>query len=183
MAAATRAARLGGSAAVHGDLAGLLGQFTKYAPGKAGVTQGLGDLEAIRLGLTAGRGDDSPLTAQLLKTAGSLAGDGLPVGDMKELAALIGVTSLSGGPLKAGTRAEQLVRGLRSGMNKAQGGYLKEIGITEGMGLVGGTGEKAGMMDLLSADLKKAEASGRPLEATHRHGAEAGAGIGTARRE
>jgi hypothetical protein len=100
-------ARQGGDAGTRGDLAGILGQFGKIGSAE----EGLGQMEAIRQALTAGRGDDTPLTNQLLKVAGSIVREGGPVPSLPEMGAIIGVTSLSAGPEAAGTRAEQLYRG------------------------------------------------------------------------
>lgn len=156
------AARHGGDAGTRGELAGLLGQFGKIGSAR----EGLGQLEAIRIALTEGRGDDTPLTQQLLKAAGSIVREGGTVGSLPEMAALIGVTSLSAGPQEAGTRAEQVVRALRAGLTKQRGGpgtkvpqgkYLKDLGITEKDSLEGALGK-------IAPDLQKAEASGRELD-------------------
>jgi hypothetical protein len=115
----------------RGDLLGILSQFKKYDSGVKGVEAALADAEAIRIGLTEGRGDDAPLTKSLLHVAGSLAGDGKRVGSLPELAALIGVTSLSAGAGQADTRSEQLVRGLQ-GETPEQMAFLKDFaGIEE----------------------------------------------------
>lgn len=157
-----RAARQGGDTGTHGELAGILGQFGKVDS----VAAGLGQLEAIRVALTEGRGDDPILTRQLLASAGSMVREGGAVGSLSEQAALIGVTSLSGGPAKAGTRAEQLSRGLRAGLTKMRGGpgtvepqgkWLKRLGVTENDSL-----EVA--LDKIIPDLRKAKAEGRGLE-------------------
>lgn len=116
------------------ELAGLLGMFGKIAPGQAGVRQGLGQLEAIRLGLTAGRGEDEPLTRELLGVAGSMVRAGGPLPSLPELSALVGVTSLAGGPGRAGERVEQLVRGLM-GTTPKQMKFLQGLGIEEHMNL------------------------------------------------
>lgn len=152
-------ARAGGDAGTRGDIAGILGQFGKVGS----VEQGLGQLESIRQGLTAGRGDDPILTRQLLKVAGSIVKEGGTVGSLSELAAVIGVTSLSAGPEEAATRAEQLNRGLRSGQTKhmkgkgaisSQADYLKSLGI----------GEKDTLESSLAKivpDIRKAQEAGR----------------------
>jgi len=161
-AAALRARRVGGDAYTHGELAGLLGQF---GPVKS-AEQGLGQLEAIRIGLTKGRGDDTPLTRQLLKASGAMVREGGSVGTLPEMAALIGVTSLSAGPEEAGTRAEQLNRAFRSGLTRhtkgrgikvPQAEYLKKQGIGEKDTL-------ETMLDKVVPDLKKAEDKGRDLD-------------------
>jgi hypothetical protein len=162
-AAGTRAARIGGEAGTHGELAGILGQFAPVTSARAGLSQ----LEAIRVGLVKGRGDDSPLTRQMLNVAGSLAGEGHAIPSLPELAALIGVTSLSGGPGQAADRANQLYRGLKIGLTKqtkvrgtdqAQGAYLKGLGV----------GEKDTLeqtLDKIVPDLQRAKDAGRDLDA------------------
>lgn len=156
------AARQGGDAGTRGELAGLLGQFGKVDSAQSGMAQ----LEAIRVALTEGRGDDTPLTRQLLQSAGSMVREGGPVGTLAEQAALIGVTSLSAGPEASATRAEQLSRGLRAGLTKMVGGkgtkepqgkYLKRLGITEKDSL-----ESA--LDKLIPDIRKARAGGREAD-------------------
>jgi hypothetical protein len=163
MAAGTRAARLGGEAGTHGELAGILGQFGKVGSREEGLSQ----LEAIRVGLVKGRGDDSPLSRQMLNVAGSLAGEGHAIPSLPEMAALIGVTSLSGGPRQAADRANQLYRGLKIGLTKqtkvrgtdqAQGAYLKGLNV----------GEKDTLeqtLDKIVPDLQRARESGRDLDA------------------
>jgi hypothetical protein len=162
VAAGRMAARQGGDAGTRGDLAGILGQFHRIGS----VQQGLGELEGIRIALTEGRGDDTPLTRQLLKAAGSIVKEGGSVGSLTEMAALIGVTSLAAGPEEAGTRAEQVNRFFRAGLAKHGMGrgaeepaadYLKGLGITEKTTLEEG-------MDKLHADLQKARAAGRDPE-------------------
>lgn len=161
LAAAQRARRLGGDEATHGDLAGILGQFTKINSAQ----EGLGKLEAIRYGLTKGRGDDTPLTQQFLKAGGTLIKEGGAVGSPEELAALIGVTSLKN-PEEAATLAVQLNRAVRVGVHRqrkvkgakdTQGNYLKKHGVTEKDSI-----ESA--LDKVVPDLKKAEQQGRDLQ-------------------
>lgn len=127
LAAAQMASRLGGDAGVRGDLAGILGQFGKIDSAE----QGLGQLEAIRQALTAGRGDDTPLTQSLLKVAGSLVKEGGMLPSMPELAATVGTMSLSAGAGQADTRTEQLVRAV-SGSTSDQAMFLKStFGVME----------------------------------------------------
>lgn len=158
------AARQGGAPGTRGDLAGILGMFGKVPTAEAG----LGQLEAIRIALTEGRGDDTPLTQQLLKVAGANIRQGGALGSLPEMAALIGVTSLSAGPEEAGTRAEQLIRGLKAGQTKyrktpgmehseGQATYLKGLGITEDMDL-------EQMLAKIAPDLLAAQAGGRDME-------------------
>lgn len=156
------AARQGGDAGTKGELAGILGQF-----GPVGSAQeGLNQLEAIRIALTEGRGDDTPLTQQLLKAAGSIVREGGVIKSLPEMAALVGVTSLAAGPEEAGTRAQQLVRGLRVGLTKqttaegtevSQGDYLKSLGISEEDDL-----ERT--LALVVPDLQRAKDMGRDLD-------------------
>lgn len=152
----------GGDAGTRGDLAGVLGQFSKIGT----VEAGLGQMEAIRQGLTAGRGDDPVLTAQLLKTAGSIVREGGSVGSLPEMAALIGATSLSGGPEQAGTRAEHLNRALKGGLLRhtkrkgaimSQADYMKSLGITEKT-------DMEGFLGAIVPDVMKAKAAGRDVE-------------------
>jgi hypothetical protein len=140
--------------ATRGDLAGIMAQFAKYA-GKGGVEAAVSDIEAVRLGLTEGRGEDAPLTKSLLHVAGVLTGEGKMVGTLPEMAALIGVTSLSAGPGMADTRALQLGRAMM-GSTPDQINFLKSIGITEGMNLE----QRA---DILVPFLRQKKAEGRVL--------------------
>jgi hypothetical protein len=121
-------ARLGGDQGTRGELLGLLGQFGKVGS----ATEGLAQAEAIRQALTAGRGDDTPLTRSLLNVAGSLAREGGMVGSLAENAALIGTTSLSGGPMMADTRALQVSRAVRGTSAKEMERIEAEFGIKVG---------------------------------------------------
>ena len=160
--AAVRNARRGGDAGVSAELAGLLGA---YKPIKT-KEEGLAQLEQIRRALVTGRGDDEPLTQQLLNTAGGLIREGGPVSDLPGLSAVIAGTSLNGGPGAAGERATQLSRSLFAGLSRqrkvkgakmTQGEYLKGIGVKTGMNL-------EQRLDLLVPDVKKAMASGKDLD-------------------
>lgn len=146
------AARQGGSASTRGELAGLLGQFGKVESASAG----LGQLEAIRIALMEGRGDDTPLTKQLLATAGAMVSEGGVVGSLQEQAALIGVTSLSAGPGRAGTRAEQLNRALRGGIGDkgTRGRYMNKLGVKENDNL-------ETILGKIVPDLRRARSEGR----------------------
>lgn len=157
--AGTMAARQGGDAGTRGELAGILGQFGKVESAE----QGLGQLEAIRQALTEGRGDDTPLTQQLLKSAGAIVREGGVVRSLPEMAALIGATSLTAGPEAAGTHAEHIVRGFQAGLTRhhktkgaveSQSDYLKRLGVKEG-------GTLEDYLDVVIPDLKKAMAAGR----------------------
>ncbi|SIN70156.1 hypothetical protein SAMN05444166_0239 [Singulisphaera sp. GP187] len=149
------AARQGGSASTRGELAGLLGQFGKVDSAAAGLSQ----LEAIRIALMEGRGDDTPLTKQLLASAGAMVSQGGIVGSLPEQAALIGVTSLSGGPGRAGTRAEQLSRALRGGIGDSgtRGNYLRGLKVEENDNL-------ETLLDKIVPDLRNARGQGRNLD-------------------
>jgi hypothetical protein len=125
---AVTAARQGGDAGVKGDLAGILPMFGKVESAE----QGLGQLEAIRQGLTEGRGDDTPLTRSLLNVAGTMVREGGPVGSLEEMAALIGTTSLSAGPMMADTRAIQVMKGVRGTTGKQMEKIEKEFGLKQG---------------------------------------------------
>lgn len=163
------AARQGGDKGTKGELAGILSQFGKVESEE----QGLGQLEAIRIALTAGRGDDTELNKQLLKVAGSIVREGGKVGSIQEMAALIGVTSVSGGTEAAGTRAEQLNRTLSTGltrvrksqgMGESQSDWFKHLGVTEPMNM-------EQKLDLIVPDLEKAIAAGRdPVAYLREHG-------------
>jgi len=130
---AITAARQGGATGVKGDLAGMLSSFGRVESAE----QGLGQLEAIRQALTEGRGDDTPLTRSLLNVSGSLVREGGPVGTLPELAALVGTTSLTSGPMMADTRALQVVRATRGTTKEQMEKIQKEFGIQVGskMGL------------------------------------------------
>ncbi len=120
-------ARLGGDQGTRGEMAGIVGQF-----GKVGSTgEGLAKLEASRKQLVDGRGDDGPLTKSLLSAAPTLIESGM-VGSIEEASALIGTTSLKGGPLMADTTAKSLVKGLR-GTTTEQAQKLESVfGIKRG---------------------------------------------------
>lgn len=124
--AGTMSARQGADPKTRGDLAGIMAQFKKYGEGEAGVKEALGDIEKVRYALTAGRGEDKPLTDSLLHVAGSLVKeqDGL-VKDLPQLAAMIGTASLSAGAMQSDVRTEQLARGLR-GTTPKQMKFLQE---------------------------------------------------------
>ena len=115
----------------RGDLVGMLGQFRKYDKGDAGAEQIASDAEAVRLGLTEGRGDDAPLTRAFLSVAGSMIGEGRALPAAPELAALIGIMSLTSGPMMADTAAEQLMRGLRGDTPKQMEFVKSFAGIDE----------------------------------------------------
>jgi hypothetical protein len=149
------AARQTSDLATRGDLLGIISQFSKLDAGRKGTEQALGQAEAIRQALVAGRGDDAPLTQQLLKVAGSNVKAGGPVESLPEMAALVGVTSLAGGAGEAGTRAEALIRGLR-GTTPEQIKFLRGIGIKEGEQL-----EPA--FDKLAAHLDEQKGKGRDV--------------------
>ncbi|MDR3638681.1 MAG: hypothetical protein P4L84_33050 [Isosphaeraceae bacterium] len=159
VAAGIRANRLGGDMGTHGDLAGILGQYGKVNSAQHGLSQ----LEAVRWALTAGRGDDPVLTRGLLEASGATVREGGAVGNLPEMAALVGVMSLSAGASQAGTRTEQLIRGLRVGMTKhrkvkgaesSQADYLKGLGFTEKDSI-------EEMLDKIVPDIVKAEGAGR----------------------
>jgi hypothetical protein len=139
----------------RGDLLGILSQFRKYDQGDAGVKQALSDAEAIRIGLTEGRGDDAPLTKSLLHVAGSFVGDKGPLPSLPEMAALLGVMSLSAGPGEADTRTEQLIRGLR-GTTPDQIAWLRDHGIGE-------TDTAEVKLDKLVPQLRAEQAAGRDI--------------------
>lgn len=154
-------ARQGGDAGTRGELAGILGQFGKVTSAQ----QGLGQLESIRIALTEGRGDDTPLTQQLLDAAGATVREGGPVGTLPELAALIGVTSLTN-PGEASMLTKQLIRGVRTkrgkmskpkGAKESQGQYLQRLGVKENDSL-------EAILDKVVPDLQAAQASGRDIE-------------------
>jgi hypothetical protein len=160
--AGIRTARQGGEAGTSAELAGILGQFGKVTSVKAGLSQ----LEAIRTALVEGRGDDPELNRQLLNVSGAMVKEGGVVPSLPEMAALIGVTSLSGGATQAGDRANQLYRGLRIGLTKhtrvkgsdqAQADYLESLGITAKDTL-------ESTLDKLVPDLAKARESGQDLD-------------------
>lgn len=123
-------ARLGGDQGTRGELLGILPQFGKIGSAK----DAMGKMEAIRLALTEGRGDDSPLTRSLLNVAGKLGGEGGMVGSLEENAALVGTTSLAAGPLMADTRAIQLTRATRGTtaktMQKTEDAFGLKVGNT-----------------------------------------------------
>lgn len=125
-------ARLGGDQGTRGELAGILSQFGPIRTAREGLAQ----MEAIRQALTAGRGEDTPLTRELLATAGAMVREGGGgIRSVVEQAALIGVTSLAGGQGRAGERAEQLARFAR-GTTAQQIKKLRErFGVTEQMNL------------------------------------------------
>lgn len=131
--AAMAQARQGGDAGTRGDLFGVLSQYQKIGS----VEEGMGQAEAIRMALTEGRGDDTPLTNSLLHVSGSLVREGGPMGTLPELAALVGVTSLSAGPTMADTRALQVSRAVRGTTTKQMEAISKQFGIPVGskMGL------------------------------------------------
>jgi hypothetical protein len=148
----------------RGDLVGMLGQAKDYTKGADGrllaadeSAQSIAaDAEAVRLALTEGRGDDAPLTKALLNVAGSMTGEGRPIKDFPETAALIGTVSLTAGPGQADTRSQQLIRGLR-GSTPKQMSFLKEFaGIDEHDSL-----EKR--LDKIVPKLKDEQAKGRDL--------------------
>lgn len=120
------AKRQGGDMKVRGDLAGVLGQFKKYAPGEKGVTEMMGDLEKVRIGLGEGRGEDPELTASLLNLAGSLVGEGKMFPNVAELASHLGTQSLSAAGLKSDVRTEQAMRGMSGTTDKTRK-WLKEF--------------------------------------------------------
>ena len=121
-------ARQGGDASTAGDLAGILGQFGKVDS----VEQGVGQIEAIRQGLTAGRGDDPQLTKALLNVAGANVRDGGMVGTLPEMAALVGTMSLSAGPGMADTRSEQLIRAVTGSTPQKVAMLQSEFGVKPG---------------------------------------------------
>jgi hypothetical protein len=125
---AIAAARQGGDAGTKGDLAGILPMFAKVESAQAG----LGQLEAIRQALTEGRGDDTPLTKSLLSVAGTMVREGGPVGTLPEMAALVGTTSLTSGPMMADTRALQVMRATRGTTKEQMAKIAKEFGIEAG---------------------------------------------------
>jgi len=142
----------------RGDLIGVLSQFRKYDKGDAGVRQAMGDAEAVRKALEAGRGTDSELTKALLHVAGSLAGEGKMVGSLPELAAVVGASSLSAGPGMADTRTEQLVRGLR-GETPQQTTFMKQFA---------GIGENDNLetrLDKIVPKLREQRSKGREISA------------------
>jgi hypothetical protein len=133
VAAAEMLTRQGADPETRGDLAGMVANFQRV--GSAG--EGLAALEAVRVGLTEGRGYDKPLTDALLQVAGQFvsdAGTGM-VPTLPELSAMIGVTSLSAGAGAAGTRVEQLVRMLQ-GSTTEQMDFLKAWGVTSDMNVL-----------------------------------------------
>ena len=154
--------RQGGDAGTRGELAGMIPQFRKVK----GVNDLLGEQEAIRFALTEGRGDDAPLTRQLLNVAGPHVREGGMVGTLPEMAALVGATSLTAGPEAAGTRTDQIIRSLEAGRTKhrkgqgaveSQADYLtKTLGIDEKEGL-------ESQLDKVMADLGKAKKEGRNI--------------------
>lgn len=125
---AIAAARQGGDAGTKGDLAGILPMFNKVDSAQAA----LGQLEAIRQALTEGRGDDTPLTRSLLNVAGTMVREGGPVGTLPEMAALVGTTSLTSGPMMADTRALQIMRATRGTTKEGMEKIAKEFGIKVG---------------------------------------------------
>lgn len=158
--AGLRAARQGGDAATAGDLAGIIAQFSKVRSAQ----QGLGVLEGVRRGLAAGRGDDPVLTRQLLQVAGSAVREGGGIRNIESLSTLVGVASLSAGPEAAGTRVEQLLRTLRSGLGKAGPGsragprkFFQQVGIQENEA-------PEDVLGKLAPVLAAQEAAGRDLE-------------------
>lgn len=122
------ARRQGADVKTRGDLAGIMAQFKKYTD----PAEVLGDIEKVRYALTAGRGEDKPLTDSLLHVAGSLVKEhGGMVADLPQLAAQIGTHSLTAGAMQSDVRTEQLARGLR-GTTSKQMKFLQEwAGIDE----------------------------------------------------
>lgn len=119
--------RQGGDPKSRGELAGLIAQFGPVRSAQ----QGLGQLEAIRQGLTEGRGEDPQLTAALLHIGGSMIRQkGGPVATLPELASVLGTMSLSAGPGMADTRTEQLIRGVLGGSKEQQAFKEQAFGIT-----------------------------------------------------
>jgi len=119
--------RTGMSVGTAGDLAASL---ANYAPIKSETTAA-GQLGTIVDQLNKGRGDLTPLTDSLLKTAGSTVGKGMPFQSLPELSAAIGVASNNASPSGAGTMVRQAQRGLFS-FGKEQGDTLREHKIESG---------------------------------------------------
>lgn len=129
--ALTRNARRGGDAATSADLAGIL---SMYVPIKS-PEQGLKELADIAYVLAPGRGEDPVLTRQLLKSMGSLTGEGMPLADPKSAGAFLGALSLTAGPTESGTRLEQANRAILGGLaDPARAPYLQSKGIKTGQG-------------------------------------------------
>lgn len=123
-------ARLGGDQGTRGELLGILPQFSKITSKE----EAMGKAEAVRIALTEGRGDDSPLTRSLLNVVGKIGGEGGMVGSIEENAALVGTTSLASGPLAADQRALQISRAVRGttkeSMQKTQDAFGLKVGNT-----------------------------------------------------
>ncbi len=157
---------IGGDAYTHGELAGLL---TIWWQRLRAAEQGLGQLETIRQALTEGRGDDTPLTRQLLKSAGSMVREGGAVGSLQEQAALIGATSLSAGPAKKPEPGQNsLTRYIRcvpascgsvcrASRNHGPNILWGRVGVTDKMGL-------EQMLDQVVPDILKAIGVGRDMD-------------------
>ncbi|MEW4569315.1 hypothetical protein AB1L88_15730 [Tautonia sp. JC769] len=157
VAVAQMVARQGADPSTRGDLAGMVANFQKI--GSAG--EGLAALEAIRMGLVEGRGNDKPLTDALLQVAGQFvndAGTGM-VPTLPELAAMVGVASLSAGPGAAGTRIEQLVRMLQ-GTTAEQMTFLKGMGVESDMNIM----ERLEVLVPIFEKLDEAASRGIPLD-------------------
>ena len=125
--AATLGTRTGMSEGTAGDLAASLSNYGEVGSGKSAA----GQLGSIVRQLNAGRGDLTPLTESLIRTAGSTVGKGLPFADLPELAAAIGVASNNASPAAAGTMIRQAQRAL-TGFGKRQGPALEQAGIKSG---------------------------------------------------
>jgi hypothetical protein len=116
----------------------------------------MGEMEAVRVGLTEGRGEDAALTKSLLHILGALSGPGKMIPRPGEAASVLGVASLSAGAQMADTRTEQLMRALR-GDTPQQVKFLKEFaGITEGQGF-------EERLDRMVAGLRRQKAEGRDI--------------------
>jgi hypothetical protein len=116
----------------------------------------MGEMEAVRVGLTEGRGEDAALTKSLLHVLGSLSGPGKAMPRAGMAASVLGVSSLSVGAQMADTRTEQLMRALR-GDTPQQVKFLKEFaGITEGQ-------EFEERFDRMVMALRQKKAEGRDI--------------------
>jgi hypothetical protein len=110
--------RTGMDAGTAGDLAASLANYGKVP----NETAAAGQLGVIVDRLNEGRGDLTPLTNALLKTAGTTVGPkGSAFADLGELAAVLGVASNNASPSAAGTMIQQTMRGLSLSGKKSDG--------------------------------------------------------------
>lgn len=109
----------------RGELAGSLSMFGKINS----ADQGLEKMEATRYALTQGKGDDGPLTRALLSVSGQLVGEGKMVGTIEEMAAILGVQSLTVGPGRSPTETRHLYGFMAGGSPDQNAALEKNFGI------------------------------------------------------